>query len=525
MTRRAHPNPSFLRAHAAAKPRIAQLGNVRSGHAPEFDGGLSTPVGPNSGAPRLALARAQGCASRGHPHLYSTLITSALLCGSFLSTPARSQVAFDPGPRRYQLDARHVDRVSGTVNFITTDMQLGPAGPGGLTLMSLNGRANSIARAGGTNWENLAITTSGTTYLVGTGFTTSPFSKSGTTYTSLNGDGSTLTQSGSVYTYTDPVGVKTVYDYTDHANSDSNLVARATSVTFPTGEKNTLVWQTATYCSVNGDPPCTGVLITRVRLQSVSSSQGYQLHYHYLTSINPPPTVVSGTNWGTLASVFGVNTTLDYCDPTAGTCSTPNQVVPTTIYSYAIDPSGTGTDYTVVDPVGRVTLYALGSGVFGVKTPMSVSGSDIVYTTDTSSRLTQVVWRGLTYGYTNTISGNINTVVSTDPLGHATTTTADMSIGQIKSSQDALSHTTSFTYDAGGNLLTATMPDGNFVTYTLDGRGNAKTTTYTAKVGSGLANIVTSAVYPTSCTNVVTCNKPTSVTDANLHTTSYTKSR
>ena len=51
--------------------------------------------------------------------------------------------------------------------------------------------------------------------------------------------------------------------------------------------------------------------------------------------------------------------------------------------------------------------------------------------------------------------------------------------------------------------------------------GNVTTTTYVAKSGSGLSNIVTSASFPSTCTNQLTCNKPTSTTDERGNVTKW----
>jgi hypothetical protein len=55
-----------------------------------------------------------------------------------------------------------------------------------------------------------------------------------------------------------------------------------------------------------------------------------------------------------------------------------------------------------------------------------------------------------------------------------------------------------------------------------DGRGNLQSATETPISGSGLSPITPSAVYPPTCTNIVTCNAPTSVTDANGNQSSFT---
>jgi YD repeat-containing protein len=65
-------------------------------------------------------------------------------------------------------------------------------------------------------------------------------------------------------------------------------------------------------------------------------------------------------------------------------------------------------------------------------------------------------------------------------------------------------------------------PEGNGVEYTYDGRGNIVSAHQIAKPGSNLSDIVSSAVYPSSCSNRKTCNKPTSVTDPKGNVTSFT---
>src|SRR5688572_8038658 len=95
-------------------------------------------------------------------------------------------------------------------------------------------------------------------------------------------------------------------------------------------------------------------------------------------------------------------------------------------------------------------------------------------------------------------------------------------VGRPASIKDPLNRTTSFLYDNSGRPTRATLPEGNYTQYGYDTRGNVTTLTNVAKSGSGLANIVTSATYPSTCTNVKTCNKPTSSTDARGKVTDYT---
>jgi hypothetical protein len=58
--------------------------------------------------------------------------------------------------------------------------------------------------------------------------------------------------------------------------------------------------------------------------------------------------------------------------------------------------------------------------------------------------------------------------------------------------------------------------------YAYDARLNLIKATKITPTGSGISNIVQSAAYPAFCTNLITCNKPTSSTDGNGNVTNYT---
>jgi RHS repeat-associated protein len=100
--------------------------------------------------------------------------------------------------------------------------------------------------------------------------------------------------------------------------------------------------------------------------------------------------------------------------------------------------------------------------------------------------------------------------------------TGDLSTYRITSVQDELSRTTNYQYDYSGRPTRITLPEGNYTAYTYDARGNVTETRNVAKSGSGLSDIVATASYPSSCSNTLTCNKPSSTTDARGHTTDYT---
>ena len=113
-------------------------------------------------------------------------------------------------------------------------------------------------------------------------------------------------------------------------------------------------------------------------------------------------------------------------------------------------------------------------------------------------------------------------VTVTGPDGATSVARINTATGLLSSYQDQLNRTTSYIYDSNGRVTRATLPTSNYVSYVYDARGNLTQTQNTALPGSGLANITTSATFPTSCANPVTCNKPTSTTDARGGVTDYT---
>lgn len=124
----------------------------------------------------------------------------------------------------------------------------------------------------------------------------------------------------------------------------------------------------------------------------------------------------------------------------------------------------------------------------------------------------------------------IQSMVITDPLGHARTVNTDGTVGlgfgqDVTSVVDENNNTTSYQYDPTfGFLSQITYPEGNYTTYTYNDRGDLTLKTEVAKSGSGLPNRVVQYVYnsDTYCANPMTCNEPVAEIDANGKETDYT---
>lgn len=131
-----------------------------------------------------------------------------------------------------------------------------------------------------------------------------------------------------------------------------------------------------------------------------------------------------------------------------------------------------------------------------------------------------------TYHYSNLTVTGPNGYSMSYAIGQLGSGQGGSSTNLINSSTDALSRQTSYQYDDGMRPISLTMPEGNYTRIDYDNCGNIRTKTSVAKVGSGLADIVESAVYldDTTCglgDGGVLRYRPSSYTDARLNTTTY----
>jgi RHS repeat-associated protein len=337
------------------------------------------------------------------------------------------------------------------------------------------------------------------------------FSGSGTSWTSDKGDGATLIVDAQGYwDYTARDG--TVYKFdTEHDDggpgiyvtslncpgADPSTCQVPLSITHPNGLKFTLTWSASHICIDYPGEPCAEWHGYR-RLFSVTSSAGYSLSATYLSndiggpSPNPYWFMRSGITFSNSAN--------------------PPSPVPAISYSY-----GTNT-VSVTDPASRTWVFTTDTSgrLTGVERPGS-SSNNITYGYGADGTVNSSVKDGVAVGYL--FSGLTET--RTDPLGGQRAVTVDPNTGRPSADKDENGNTTSYQYDGDARLTKITAPEGNYVQYTYDTRGNIKTTTNVAKAGSGLSNVVTSASFDTTCTNIVKCNKPNSTTDANNNITNY----
>lgn len=442
-------------------------------------------------------------------HALGVALASAFLGGGSVS----AQTQPTP-PDHYTLDERGVDLVRGSFTTVATDVVIGQPGNGGLV------HARVFANGGWRDTLSGTIAISGSTYTVSLGAESEIFSLSGGVFTPASNTGATLTQSGSTFTFTSASGAVGTYSTVWSGATSPYAANNAVLITHrqPSGETLTYHWDGVTYCShrdlLTGD--CL-VYSNATRVEAVTNNRGYMIKFIYASDNPPEPPANMG--WLRRTEAIGINLAVDYCNPGLNACTGLTQDWPRV--TYQLDVLGGGIE-GVTDQSGRTTSYTYSSGLSGIEYPGSTS--DDVAVTYTSGRVASVAVAGSTWTYAYSDSGSTRTVTTTNPGSPASTTEAvsNQTTGRLTSFQNELGDVTSYQYDGQRRLTRATNPEGNYTQYAYDGRGNVITVTHVAKAGSGLANIVVSAAYPSSCSNPLTCNQPTSITDARGNTTDFT---
>ncbi len=139
---------------------------------------------------------------------------------------------------------------------------------------------------------------------------------------------------------------------------------------------------------------------------------------------------------------------------------------------------------------------------------------------DANDRAASVAVPGHTTYYTWSLSGATLTSTASDAIGTFRTTTADTAKHVILTEIDGLNNQTTYTHDSYGRLTSVTHPAGDKVQFTYDTRGNVTETRLKSKA-AGVPDVVTTASFPSSCSNLATCNKPVWTKDALGNQTDY----
>src|SRR3546814_9224347 len=111
-----------------------------------------------------------------------------------------------------------------------------------------------------------------------------------------------------------------------------------------------------------------------------------------------------------------------------------------------------------------------------------VCSSDLV-SYDTSDRVDHVVVDGAAYDYSYSTSGTTQTTTVTGPGSETETYVVDTGISRPTSITNGTGQTTTFQYDGSARRTRQTFPEGNYIQWTYDSRGNVTEERHVAKSG------------------------------------------
>lgn len=399
-----------------------------------------------------------------------------------------------------------------------------------------------------------------------------------------NGGKIVRTLATNVYVYTTGNGTEIEFDddYANWLTYDSTYAdAMVTRITTPTGEEMTYHYRSATVTPYDpfGNPQASQ---TVYRLQSVRNNRGYQLFFTYghgQSSYDLDPNgfdIFNFIHWQRLDSVAALNMAYQRCADTAATCAMADNWPTLNITS-----TGGNAEYELFGdniglPIGTpdlslTTRYSYSSArLSGIRGPggtmddiqfeycsvSDVSNGDCETTTQvrrvrltgqtsgtSDDIVTTYTYDAPALGYTPVDASNDIRQIST-PDG-ATTILEFNTNRQLVRVQTSKGAVTTYSYDSNNRVTvvdaphttSATDPYENSYLYTYDLRGNITR----VELGTGeevflpgggsiwIASAdatVWEAAYPESsnsvCTSPITCNLPTSTTEAGRGTTSYT---
>lgn len=325
------------------------------------------------------------------------------------------------------------------------------------------------------------------------------------------------------------------------AGSSSNslrVCAVVTSIEFPSGKIHNFSYEgRAFYGAYNN-------YTTYVRMTSVRSTSGVSVKFSYPVALNAPTTTV--VSWSHFDKAMMLNDSLGYCDYSSTECidAIGRQSLTVTTGTTQIggqsfvtrsvtDQSGVTRTYQSLPQSKKLIVTAAGNPTV----------SDAIYLNDQGpttrdgpnppsfADFTDAIGTVYQYRY-NEISG-------TDANGayleiNGTRTSSDGRIFAfvgnrqiprstvVKRTTDEIGRVTQYNYDPYFRPAEVIFPEGNSMNYAYDTRGNITSNTNKAKPGTGLSDLVWLASYPLSCANVLTCNKPNSVTDPKGSITEFT---
>ncbi len=446
----------------------------------------------------------------------------ALALAMGLAPPAYSQVSSDiTPPRMLMTDDRGVDLLSGQLTLAGDVLSIGAIDAPALSYAALpfSGAGDvGTPRGGGVFKECIPISghpcpTSNYFFKMGQRVekagTASAATYDGSSWVETTSTITLTARDGTVFSFSKALAIPSNYYYYDPVSgTGAPEVAKLESITAPDG-----VQLTYTY---SGN-------FTR----SITSSTGYQLHFEY-------------TSYGWPTRALLLNLAVDYCAPTATTCTSLTVNWP----QVSVTAVGSGGPYSAVDAEGR-TITTTGwqvSGSTQTLTYTSAAGRSFTLTQGPATTCSGAPYviksfqnAAGTWNYQRTPtgcapSGTTVEVTSTNPAGQVLKVSAAT---DTRTRTDALNRATIFRlfpqapFGSGvpeeGGVSGVIQPEGDRADYSYDSRRNPTQLQRTAKSGSSLSEPPVTAHYP-ACTVATAkiCNKPDYTIDTLGNRTDYT---
>lgn len=195
--------------------------------------------------------------------------------------------------------------------------------------------------------------------------------------------------------------------------------------------------------------------------------------------------------------------------------TTPNHSTDTSEHFLRPD----NTTQTVTDSFGSVWSYTVNDD--RRLTRIASPDGAVVSVTYNNGKVASVTNASGTWTYSYTTPGDYGTTTVTNPLGEQTYVKYHRDRGYVTEARDALYRWTYYTYDAGHRPSRITYPEGNYVEYTYDARGNITAKTMAPKPAVGGPVLVERAGYDLTCADIIVCNQPRWVDDARLGRTDF----
>lgn len=464
----------------------------------------------------------------------SALLLSTVLV-SGLAAPALAQSA--PAPEPYRANDEHgVDLATGTFNMDITEGSIGPAS-GGVVMKRYYGQSGYQD-----NWSgDLRKTLEGSTEVatITFGKISERFTKQGSVWVPAKGNGATLVETSANLEFTyKSAGGQTIYykspfvlgnpadpfaqnsiDMPSVYCTTTNAVACGLPVenVEPGGEKYTLTWHTPEYCAY--DEELNATCRRAYRLSDVRSSASYGIKVKYQSNQGPGAQGSPPPTWLRRATLKFIDLSQAYCDPTALNCDAVSGTWPTVSYANPatniLEITNSQNGLTRIELTGtQIRIRRAGSAVD--TTVANIGAGNKVSSITDDGETKSYVWATGPNGspqVTTTDGVGTTNVIRTQPV--ATTL-------RPLNETDGVGQVTAYIYDANGRVTRETRPEGDYTNTTYDARGNVTETRHVAKIGSGLADIVTTANYDATCTYASKCNKPNYTIDAKGNRTDYT---